>query len=118
MEGWDDAHGKPHECAKHRGPCVCGCCAIAACSADPRGARFQAPEPPEVLYGTVRDATARARSTGPISPPLVRAQNTLTLKLIEALRAEQPGPNLAVGGYTVHQVLGMLYAGARGRTAE
>ena len=64
-----------------------------------------------MLYGTVRARDTSGQVDGADLTAAVRAQNALTLKLFAALRAEQPQANLAVGGYTVHQVLGMLYAG-------
>jgi serpin B len=91
---------------------------LCACDGTDKPPGFQAPEPPEVLYGTVRARDTSGRVDGADLTAVVRAQNQLTLKLFAALRAENPQANLAVGGYTVHQVLGMLYAGARGTTAE
>ena len=71
-----------------------------------------------MLYGSVRERDRSGNADGADFTALVRSQNALTLNLMAALRADSPDQNLAVGGYTVHQVLGMLYAGARGRTAE
>jgi serpin B len=77
----------------------------------------QTPQPPEVVYGTVRDRDRSGRADGADFTAVVAAQNALTVRLLAGLRDSGGDRNLAVGGFSLHQVLAMLYAGARGTTA-
>jgi serpin B len=70
-----------------------------------------------VAYGTVKDRDRSGLADGADFTAVVTAQNALTLRLLAALRESGGARNLAVGGFSVHQVLAMLYAGARGTTA-
>jgi serpin B len=83
----------------------------------PMNPGWQAAQPPEVAYGTVRERDRSGGAEGADFTAVVAAQNALTLRLLTALRDSNGERNLAVGGYSMNQVLGMLYAGARGTTA-
>jgi serpin B len=76
------------------------------------------PQPPDVVYGSVKERDRSGRADGAQFTAVVAAQKALAVKLFNALRVENPEGNLAVGSYSVNQVLGMLYAGARGVTAQ
>ena len=76
------------------------------------------PEPPEVVYGSVKERDRSGKAHGADFTAVVAAQNAFALRLLGALRDAAADRNVAVGGYSVNQVLGMLYAGARGATAE
>lgn len=77
-----------------------------------------APEPEEVLFGTVQQRERSPVVDGGDFTAVVTAERRLALGLYRVLREAKPDENLAVGAYSVNQVLGMLYAGARGVTAD
>lgn len=88
----------------------------AGCGGDP--APPPPPEPGEVLYGSVKERDRSGKADGADFQAVVAAQNRFVLAMLTALREAQPDQNLAISGYSIHQVLGMLYAGAAGKTAE
>jgi serpin B len=90
---------------------------LASCGSDPAPPP-PPPEPAEVLYGTIKERDRSGKADGADFTALVRAQNAFALSLLSALRDLEPEKNLAVSGYSVHQVLAMLHAGAAGTTAE
>lgn len=81
------------------------------------GAASAQPQPPDVVYGTLRERDRVGNTHGADFTAVVSAQNALALQLFRALRVSSPNENSGLGGYSVHQVLGMLYAGANGATA-
>ncbi|HXU81682.1 MAG TPA: serpin family protein, partial [Polyangia bacterium] len=91
---------------------------LLACSQSEAPKAPEPPQPPEVLYGSVKERDRSGRANGMDFTAVIGAENALTQKLFTALRAAEPGRNLAVSGYSVHQVLAMIYAGAAGTTAE
>jgi serpin B len=76
------------------------------------------PQPPEVVYGSVKERDRSGKADGAQFTAVVAAQKALAVKLFNALRVEHAERNVAVGSYSINQVLGMLYAGARGVTAQ
>lgn len=92
---------------------------VAGCGGDntPKPGGTLAPQPPEVVYGTIRERDRSGRADGADFTAVVAAQNGLGIRLLAALRDSSGDRNVAVGGYSVNQVLAMLYAGARGETA-
>jgi serpin B len=91
-----------------------------ACDGGQPGQRQPPPalQPPDVLYGSVTARDVSGKANGIDFNAVVSASNAFSLRVLAALRDGGAGGNLAVGGHSVHQVLGMLYAGARGQTAE
>jgi serpin B len=90
-----------------------------ACGGDKPGASAPPlPEPPEVVYGSVKARDTSGKAGGAEFKAVIGAQNAFGLRLLAALREGEPSRNLAVSGYSINQVLGMLYAGAAGTTAE
>jgi serpin B len=96
---------------------VAGLMACGSGEPHPGRATPATPEPPEVLYGTVTERDRSGRADGADFTAVVAASNAFSLRVLGALRDASPERNVAVGGHSIHQVLGMLYAGARGKTA-
>lgn len=97
----------------------CWLLAFAACSASQsKTVPPPLPEPPEVVYGSVKTRDTSGKAGGADFTAVIGAQNAFGLRLLGALTAAEPARNLAVSGYSINQVLGMLYAGAAGATAE
>lgn len=76
------------------------------------------PEPPDVVYGSVRERDRSGRVDGADFTTVVAAHNAFSLRLLRGLGEAERDRNVAVGGYSVTQVLAMLYGGARGATAD
>jgi serpin B len=75
-------------------------------------------EPPGVLK-----ATAQSRELSPVVDgrdltALVADNTEFALSMFEQLRAQSPTENIALGPYSISQAMAMLYAGARGPTAN
>jgi len=97
---------------------LCSLAVLAACAGPAGETAPPLPEPPEVVYGSVKTRDTSGRAGGGDFTAVINAQNGFTLRLLGALSAAEPARNLAVSGYSINQVLGMLYAGAAGATAE
>jgi serpin B len=82
--------------------------------ADPMGSQ---PQPQDVVYGALKERDRVGGSSGADFTAVISAQNAFALELFRVLRQSNPSANSGLGGYSVHQVLGMLYAVASGVTA-
>jgi serpin B len=90
---------------------------IACGEQSPAGQAGSGPQPQEVVYGALKERDRIGSSSGADFTAVVAAQNAFALELFRVLRESNPSANSGLGGYSVHQVLGMLYAGASGVTA-
>jgi serpin B len=75
-------------------------------------------EPPGVLKATVQSRELSPSVDGRDLTALVTGNTELALSLFEQLREQAPSENMALGPYSISQAMAMLYAGARGETAE
>jgi serpin B len=89
-----------------------------ACGAGDEPAPWKAPAPAEVVYGSIKERAAASPGAGADVATVVAVQNAFTLRLLAAMRPSAGDRNLAIGPYSIHQVLAMLFAGARGTTAD
>jgi serpin B len=96
---------------------MCPLLALVACAGGEKAAD-PLPEPPEVVYGSVKARDTSGKANGADFTAVINGQNAFALRLLAALREAEPTRNLAVSGYSINQVMGMLYAGAAGATAE
>jgi serpin B len=92
--------------------------ALLACSGSGGGAPADVADPPEILHGTIKARDRSGKAAGADFTAVVAGNTAFAVDAYRALRVASPGKNLALGAYSVSQVLGMLYAGARGVTAD
>jgi serpin B len=87
-------------------------------SSNPGPAGAERPEAPSVRLGSVKE-----RDTGPVVDgrdltALVRGNTAFALEMFATLSKSAPDQNFALGPYSISQAMAMLYAGARGETAQ
>lgn len=97
---------------------VCPLLALLACAGGGEKAADPLPEPSEVVYGSVKTRDTSGKASGADFQAVIKAQNAFAVRLLASLRESEPARNVAVSGYSINLVLGMLYAGAAGATAD
>lgn len=74
--------------------------------------------PDSVVFGSVSSREARPQVDGRNLTALVAGNTPFALDMFATLAPTAPDANVALGPYSISQAMAMLYAGARGLTAD
>jgi serpin B len=92
-----------------------GCGGSSGKAGPPAGER---PKPASVVLGAISERDTRPAVDGRDLTALVAGNTAFALDMFATLSKDAPNQNFALGPYSISQAMAMLYAGARGVTAE